>query len=245
MDLDRVAKAERKLRGATGSELREKLVRIAHKLNLEERFDLLHRLGVYHGDESASGDASGTEATASIRAFLPGLIRDLRIASLIDAPCGDCHWMGLIDFCGVDDYLGIDIVAELVEQNVLRYGSAGRRFMRADVTCDPLPSADLLICRDLLIHLGDEDVLAALKNISASGIRWLLTTSFSAARNNADIVSGSFRPIALEAPPFSLSRPYRMAADTDAECRSLFPDRVIALWPVTSIRERLGILEHG
>jgi hypothetical protein len=219
--------------------MRARLAEVAPTLNIDERFWLLHRLGVYHGRNSASGLASDTAATLPLRAALPGLRRDLQVASVVDAPCGDCHWMALAGFCGLDSYLGLDIVGDVVAQNQAHHGAPGRRFRRADITIDPIERADLILCRDAFIHLGDADVLAALCNFVASDSKWLLTTSFDRRRGNADILAGWFRPISLEAPPFSLPRPLRRLSEIDPSGERLYPDRALALWPLAAVADRL------
>lgn len=228
-----------KFSSLTGPDLHARLREVVPELNLTERFRLLHRLGIYHGRDSFSGEGSDTATTAAVRTALPGLFRDLRIDSLVDAPCGDCHWMAMADFCGVSSYLGLDLVGDLITANRTAHGDGNRRFSVGDITTDPLPRADLILCRDALIHLSNADALAALANFVRSGSQWLLTTSFDASRGNVDIASGGFRPIALEAPPFSLPRPVRRLADTDPSQEGLFPDRGLSLWRISEIETRM------
>lgn len=235
----RIEKLRRELEGIDGAEMRHRLARIAPNLTLSERFDLLHALGVYRGRDSASGEASDTVATGPLRKALPELVKSLGVRLLLDAPCGDCHWMSMIGFAGAEAYLGIDIVGAVVAQNRQRYGGGRRNFRVGDITRDDLPKADLVLCRDALIHLGNEDALAALRMFVRSGSRWLLTTTFDASRGNVDIESGSFRPVALEAAPFFLPEPELRIAEADPSAEGLFPDRSIALWSLTSVAKAL------
>ena len=45
-----------------------------------------------------------------------------------------------------------------------------------DLTKDALPNCDLIRVRDCFIHLSFESIFAALRNITQSKIRYLLTT---------------------------------------------------------------------
>jgi 2-polyprenyl-3-methyl-5-hydroxy-6-metoxy-1,4-benzoquinol methylase len=54
------------------------------------------------------------------------------------------------------DYTGIDIVPSLIEVNRERVarGELSGRFLVADITRDVLPRADVILCRDCLVHLS-------------------------------------------------------------------------------------------
>ena len=75
------------------------------------------------------------------------------------------------------NYIGADCNSELIETNKSRY--SGVDFRVIDILNDEIPSADLVICRDLFIHFTFEETKAALANIKASGSKYLLTTTFS------------------------------------------------------------------
>ena len=69
--------------------------------------------------ESLSGDGSALEQTKQIRSHLPDLFRRHRIRTLLDAPCGDFHWMKELHLTdgGLRRYWGVDVVPPLIEQN--------------------------------------------------------------------------------------------------------------------------------
>lgn len=74
--------------------------------------------------------------------------------------------------------------------------------MVADITVNPLPTADLILCRDCLVHLSFAHIDAALANFRASGARWLLTTTFPMIEENVDCEDGDWRALNLTLPPF-------------------------------------------
>ena len=72
--------------------------------------------------------------------------------------------------CGIP-YIGADIVEALPRENEKRFGGpqSNRRFVHLDLTRDPLPRADAVLCRDCLVHLSFEHIFRAIDNIRGSG----------------------------------------------------------------------------
>lgn len=170
-------------------------------------------------ESSVSGPGSTLDATFALRKALPTLITDLKISTMLDAPCGDCRWIRCADLAGVR-YTGADIVEPLIEANRQRLsptdftGVSALEFTCTDLVGDGLPKVDLIMCRDCLVHLKNEDVLKALANFRASGSTWLLTTTFPDAAENPNLKkTGGWRPINLQLPPFNLPAPDRLIAE--------------------------------
>ena len=223
------------LAGIPQAELHDRLRIVVERLSLEERFDLLHRLGVYHHPDSVSGAAATLQETESLRAALPRLVKEHSVRSVLDIPCGDFHWMQHV---AIDaEYTGADIVRELVDENSKRHGGHRRRFVVLDATRDALPTVDLILCRDLLIHLSTRDCRAALANFVASRSRLLLTSHFENRDSNPEIVSGDFRPINLCRPPFNFPPPLEVINERSALDGDAFSDRSMALWRLADIAD--------
>jgi hypothetical protein len=194
--------------------------------NPEEVFADIFTHNRWNDAESASGVGSNSRYTLRLRKALPRLLRKYSVRSILDVPCGDFAWMRSVSLDPETRYLGGDIVRELVERLEKEFGSAQRRFVYLDVISSPLPQADLLICRDCFIHLSNADVRTALENFVGSDIRYILTTTYRFGRINADIATGQFRALNLEAPPFSLPPPIETIVDYIYP----FPPRRLALW---------------
>jgi hypothetical protein len=88
----------------------------------------------------------------------PATIEDLAVKTLLDVPCGDWNWMSHTDL-SLERYIGGDIIAALVRWNQERFSNPRRTFMLIDLCTDDLPDADLLLCRDALIHFSFKDLL--------------------------------------------------------------------------------------
>ncbi|HET7502615.1 MAG TPA: hypothetical protein VFK02_16455 [Kofleriaceae bacterium] len=178
--------------------------------------------------ESVSGPGSTPWPTTIIRQRLPALFRELEVNTLLDAPCGDFNWLSTCELPA--SYIGCDVVGELIDDVRRRHAGPGRRFERLDLTRDPLPPADLILCRDCLGHLPFAQIAQALANFRASGARYLLATTFPDWRANTDIVQvGDWRPLNLERPPFDLGPPLRVIAEVNVE-DPRFSDKSLGLW---------------
>ncbi|QDT37129.1 class I SAM-dependent methyltransferase [Stratiformator vulcanicus] len=185
--------------------------------------------------ESASGPGSTLEYTANIRRELPKLVQELGVKTILDAPCGDYNWFRAINWESEIEYLGGDIVAPLIERNYIRHAGENVNFRTLNIIEDPLPTADLWLCRDCLFHLSNADICRTLTNFLESGVTFLLTTTHHEATSNRDIVTGSFRLLNLERAPFFFPQPIHMMDDWIEG----FPPRQLALWSREQLAEAL------
>ncbi|WP_144397196.1 hypothetical protein [Roseateles puraquae] len=103
--------------------------------------------------------------------------------TLLDAPCGDFHWMRTVDL-GIEDYIGVGILDEVIAAHQWRHAGRGRLFLRLDLIQDELPRADAILCRDLLPHLTYAEVWAVLRNFRSTVAECLMTTTFTGPRTN-------------------------------------------------------------
>lgn len=204
-------------------------------LDLAQRFDLIHRTNLWGADSSASGVGSELAATATLRQQLSALLRKLDVHDLLDLPCGDFTWMAHMDLSGIR-YLGADIVPGLIEANTVRYAVPGRvSFRRLDLVTEALPAADMILCRDCLVHLSFVHIRAALDNIRRSGSRWLLTTTFLHLDDNRDIDDGDWRPLNFQRMPFAFPEPDAVIVEGCDEAGGDYADKALALWDVARL----------
>lgn len=197
----------------------------------EQVFAEFYRDNKWGDAESVSGAGSNLTQTAEVRRVLPGLLAELGCRSMLDVPCGDFYWMRLVPLDV--DYTGGDIVSDIVARNQEQYGNERRRFLRLDLLQDTLPAADLIFCRDCLVHLSNAHIRRALDNIRTSGATYLLTTTFPGRADNDDIPTGSWRPINLQRPPHDFPPPLRLI---DERCPDpAYADKHLGLWRVADI----------
>lgn len=182
--------------------------------------------------ESRSGPGSTRERGAELHPALIELLNRHSITSMLDAPCGDFNWLPGAT-AGLASYIGVDIVDELIETNQQKHGDGRHRFLCRDLTRDPLPKADLILCRDALIHFSFSDIWSALANFRRCGSQFLLATTFVDLARNVDIPTGGWRPLNLQADPFRLPEP--IALIDDIPRGNLAPDKRLGLWKVESL----------
>ncbi|MDH3207962.1 MAG: methyltransferase domain-containing protein [Gemmatimonadota bacterium] len=202
-------------------------------------FRYAYHHNLWRGAETPSGPGSSVAQTRGVVAALPGLCQRYDVRTLLDVPCGSFNWMASVNLPGVR-YTGGDIVPELVAEAARRYGTRQRRFLVLDLTRSPLPPADLLLCRDCLVHLSFRDIATALANIRSSNIEYVLTTTFTAESGFGDIVTGDWRPINLQIPPFSFPTPVELFWEQCTEQHGAFADKALGLWRVRDLPD-LGV----
>ncbi len=186
--------------------------------------DIYQRRG-WGQHESASGAGSTLAFTDQVRRQLPDLLQRLGVRRLLDAPCGDFHWMRHVQL-NLDEYIGGDIVPALIEQLQREHAASGKRFVQLDLIRDPLPNVDAFFCRDCLIHLSHADCLAVLNNFRRSQISWLITSTAPAITFNEPIATGEFRRVNLCLPPFNLPPPMELLDDGTTDSTS----RMLGVW---------------
>jgi SAM-dependent methyltransferase len=193
---------------------------------------------IYRNDgwRSTSGAGSTLAETENVRQDIATLITERRPKSILDVPCGNHLWMNRIDLKGCR-YIGADIVKDLVLSNCRQYSDTNKEFIVLDITRSPLPTVDLIICRDCLVHLSERLIAKALTNIKASQSTYLLTTTFSDRKGNEDIKTGGWRPLNFQAPPFNFPAPILLMREGCSEAGGAYKDKSLGLWRVDDIPE--------
>lgn len=202
----------------------------------KKKFSEIYRGNVFGNRESRSGVGSSIAQTETIQRELPGLFRSLGVKILLDAPCGDFNWMRVTPM-PLERYIGIDIVEELIQKNISEHTTPAREFRCLDISSDPLPRADLILCRDCLVHLPYNQVRAVLGNFLRSGSTYLLTTTFSDLPKNAELSWGIiWRPLNLQLPPFDFPPPLALINEGCTEENGRFRDKCLGLWKLSDLR---------
>jgi hypothetical protein len=178
-------------------------------------FSEIYHTNAWQDPESVSGRGSTLERTTVIMSHLPLLLQELQAKTLLDAACGDFNWMRHIDL-GAVEYIGVDVVPDLICRNRKLYEAQGRTFAVLDITRDPPPSADVILCRDCLIHLSFRRINAAIANLRKTNATHLLCTTHTTVSENTDCPDGSWRNVNLRLSPFNFPEPIRLIVE-DAE----------------------------
>lgn len=203
-------------------------------MTLAQRFEHIFKTNLWGGEESRSGVGSAVTATTKLRSGLLQIIEQTKSRVLLDIPCGDFNWITEIADA-VEQYIGADIVRELVDRNTRLYATANRKFMNLDLTRDQLPRADLVLCRDCLVHLSLDSTKQAIRNLRQSGSKWLLATTFTGIDVNSEIEDGDWRPLNMQAEPFYFPDPDKIIVEGCREVNGAYRDKSLGLWMLASL----------
>ena len=159
------------------------------------------------------------EASAMLHTIINTLKYKLgkQIIRLLDIPCGDFQWMHRFLQTRNDIlYTGMDIVPDLINRHQKTFKDCDQwKFVIQDASETNLNEMfDIILTRHVLQHLPNQDVLRILNNLSSSGSKYLLVTTFPEERANKNLdVPGDFRRLNLQIPPISLIPPLCLHKD--------------------------------
>jgi hypothetical protein len=177
------------------------------------------------GPETPCGRGSTLAYTATLIPQLEQLFSRCRVRTLVDAGCGDFHWMARVKLGGMR-YIGLDLNPPKL------INIPGREFRELDITRHRLPAGDLMLCRDCLFHQPLAAAGAFLRAFVSSGTPLLLLTSHPGAANVDMPAPGGFAPRDFEAAPFGLPEPVERLRDYPAGDRPRF----LCLWTRAQVR---------
>jgi len=148
-------------------------------MDLKRLFTQTYEKNSWTSNESRSGTGSHLEYTESIRKLIVELIDD-GVEYIWDCSCGDWNWMKEIRE-SLPNYVGNDIVDELIEVNKNKFGSDNIKFQCGDMLEElkklESASVDLILCRHTLEHLPTEYVTSVIKEIRRVAKQALITTN--------------------------------------------------------------------
>jgi hypothetical protein len=195
---------------------------------IEVLFTSIYKTNFWQSHETVSGPGSELNVTHRMRQELEGLIKRFSITTIADAPCGDCNWMRHVNLEACN-YIGYDIVQDLIENNARLFEHTSKKFRHLNLIEGIIEKVDLIICRDMLAHLTDEQIFKVLQNFKDSGSKYILLTTNLAVHSNTQIDrAGDWRKLNLELPPFNFPRPLALIAeDTPFEWER---GKCLALW---------------
>ena len=137
-------------------------------------------------------------------------------------PCGDFLWINEIIKNKDIEYLGIDIVDDLIEKNKKKYVNNKINFETHDiVNFKTSKFFDLIIIRDLFIHLDHDDIKKIFENLNKINFKYIALNSYENIINE-DVLIGRHRKINLLERPFSLKKPFFSFKDYEVDKHIFF-----------------------
>lgn len=209
----------------------------------KDLFTEYYKNNTWSGKESLSGPGSDYEQTKYLIPELDIMLKYLNVKSMLDIPCGDFNWMKNVDLEKIS-YHGADIVEPLIKNNNKKYQKDNISFSVIDIVNDKLPTVDLIMVRDCLVHLPTDDVIKALINIKQSKSKYFLTTNFlwNHQEDNQDIFIGEWRRINLQKTPYNFKYPERIIIEGNIQSHDR--DKTMSLWYVKDIPD-FDVADNG
>ena len=123
----------------------------AEDLRAQKQFSFIYKRASWckYQGKAFSGSGSTPHITKEYRKFIEKFIKKHNISTVLDAPCGLWTFSQLIEWRGVDGYVGIDLVKEVVRENRrtvrnLRWDPKRFQFRVMSLTSHALPPSDLV-----------------------------------------------------------------------------------------------------
>jgi len=140
--------------------------------------------------ESKSGLGSSLDYTINFRRELVEIIEKYNIKKLFDCSCGDWNWMKAIS-SHLPDYIGNDVVRDLIDENNIKYGNEKINFVCNDMLSQLKTynddELDLVVCRHTLEHLTTDYSIKVLLEIKRVSKYALITSAKNSDNENHDL----------------------------------------------------------
>jgi SAM-dependent methyltransferase len=182
------------------------------KESCEEVFSRIYENGLWGYNEEdgtpSSGWGSWLSSVEPYKKFLEGFLKENAITSVTDVGCGDWIFSRHINWDHIT-YVGIDVVKSVIERNQKEFSKPNIHFVHQDILQADLPKAELLVCKDVLQHLNNEEVATFLQKLKEYK-HCLITNDIvvgdqAVGKVNKDLPGpGQNRPLDLTKAPFNL-----------------------------------------
>ncbi len=180
-----------------------------------EIFNQYFKNKFWGNQDGSSGPNSAFSETPKLRKNLENLFTELTIKTLFDAGCGDANLFKYLsltheNFKNIKIYTGAECVESLTQQNQKNFAHLSNfNFVTQDLLKDPIPTVDLILCRDVIHYWPNQSISHFLKHCLESKSRYLLITHniHSAISANSPTEFGIFRPVNLTQRPFFWPQP--------------------------------------
>lgn len=174
----------------------------------EEKFTSVYQRGCWGKNERGEGESgwgSKPDACLEYMIFVQDFIRVHNVTSVVDAGCGDWLFSRYMNWSNVN-YIGYDVVEWLITRNNATFANNHINFIHGNFLKIDLPSADLLLCKDVFQHLCHADILGFIPQLKK--YKYCLITNHvnptSLSSGNFDSGMGEFHDIDITKPPFNL-----------------------------------------
>lgn len=183
----------------------------------EQVFSAIYKKNSWGGRRGEFYSGSGSGERQVVDAYVTAVSalateERLENAVAVDLGCGDFQ-VGRRLRPVFGSYVGVDVVAPLIERNSSEFGDDRTSFRHLDMTKDELPPGDVCLIRQVLQHLSNEQIGSVLSKLDQ--YRLVIVTEHqpldqALTEPNIDKVHGGYirlnrgSGVYLDRPPFSL-----------------------------------------
>jgi hypothetical protein len=147
--------------------------------------------------ETPCGIGSTIKNNKDVIFTINNIIKEYWIKSITDLGCGDFNWMSKVNLSGIQ-YTGYDWV---LRPEVEKYRSENIQFIRANIGEIKIPKSDLIICKDVFIHLSNELIAIILDKMHESKSKYAILSTYNLPDNIREVQN--YCPVDLHLPPFN------------------------------------------
>lgn len=153
-------------------------------MNYKKIFNNIYQNGLWNDnqvDVPLSGPGSSIENACEAANMLDIFVITNKISSIIDLGCGDLTWARETKYFNNQDifYCGVDIVSSVIKSHTESFPSnkfPNKKFLNYDITKLIIDEFDLVILRDVIFHLYNNDIKKIFRNIE-NKFKYLAITS--------------------------------------------------------------------
>lgn len=147
------------------------------KQNHKEIFEKIYQKNIWG---NGSGAGSTYEYNKKYIEFLENYILQNNIQNVVDLGCGDWQFSQHINWNA--NYLGIDVVHSVIQENLANYQNHNIDFKTADISditaISPyVANKDLVLIKDVLQHWHDQEVFEFIEQLTQLNIKNILVTN--------------------------------------------------------------------
>jgi hypothetical protein len=162
-----------------------------------------------------SGPGSSIENTRTMSAILNTFIYNNNCKSVLDLGCGDLNWISKTPFFNDNDikYTGVDVVENVINTHLKMYNT--KTFLCKDIiTFNNFNNIDIIIIRDVIFHLKNEEILSIFNNIQHK-FKFLLITSCLNNENNDTFDRWHFSKKNINIEPFNKKHNFKIVINEE------------------------------
>jgi len=178
---------------------------IINMSNTTDTFESIYKKKLWGEDKNGkghSGHGSIPENTEEIKGMIEYFIDILKIKTILDIGCGDWQYMSRVNLNGIK-YIGIDASKSVIAENNKLYSTNNIKFLHGNICDMDISFTDLIIVKDVLMHLSNSDINTILEKIYNKCKYAIIVDDYDTISINADIKTGEHRPINILANPFN------------------------------------------